>query len=223
MAVSPYAGSGVYRALEGFDFAMLTIEHSGRIVSWNQQSESLLGWKAEEVIGRLCSEVLVCRDTQRLELCDGGCLLDAVESGSEGTRRQVTLRTKSGAEAKVFLSCAPQKDEGGQPDGAVIVLFQTDAATSPPGGNGKVCSVLAHDLRNPITALIGYVDMLLEGYEGYLNKGQQEFVSEVRTAANRLADLITEFLEDEKMRAAAIQGTDFDSGAPGTQGTVESD
>ncbi len=54
----------------------------------------------------------------------------------------------------------------------------------------RFVSMLAHDLRSPLSSIIGYAEVLLEGYFGPLTDEQAEQVRIIHASARRVADLI---------------------------------
>lgn len=61
--------------------------------------------------------------------------------------------------------------------------------SSPITPDGFV-SMLAHDLRSPLAFIIGYADLLLEGYFDPLTESQAEQVRSIRENAQRAANLV---------------------------------
>lgn len=55
-------------------------------------------------------------------------------------------------------------------------------------------SIASHQLRTPLTALKGYVGMLLDGDAGPINDKQHEYLSEIKNANDRMIGLITALL-----------------------------
>jgi PAS domain S-box-containing protein len=52
---------------------VLAIDRQQRIVRWNDAAERLLGFKAEEMLGRQCHEVMAGRDESGRLVCDEKC------------------------------------------------------------------------------------------------------------------------------------------------------
>lgn len=55
-------------------------------------------------------------------------------------------------------------------------------------------SIVAHQLRTPVTAVRQYLDMVLGGYAGKISKKQQEFIEQASMGNNRLLELIEKLL-----------------------------
>ncbi|HEX2923641.1 MAG TPA: HAMP domain-containing sensor histidine kinase [Chloroflexota bacterium] len=56
-------------------------------------------------------------------------------------------------------------------------------------------STVAHDLRTPLSSIIGFSDILLGGRAGSLNSIQTEFLSLVKLGANQLVNLVDDLLD----------------------------
>ena len=55
-------------------------------------------------------------------------------------------------------------------------------------------SIASHQLRTPLTALKGYVGMILDGDTGFINDKQREYLTEIKNANDRMINLITALL-----------------------------
>lgn len=68
--------------------------------------------------------------------------------------------------------------------------------------------IASHDLKNPLTGIVGYVDMLRE-YGDNLTDEQQEFVKEIRSAARQMTRITSSILSLERIEhMAQHQATD---------------
>lgn len=56
-------------------------------------------------------------------------------------------------------------------------------------------SVATHELRTPMTAVKGYIDMILSGDTGRINQKTKEFLSEAYEVTDRLAKLVNDMLD----------------------------
>jgi PAS domain S-box-containing protein len=62
-------------------------------------------------------------------------------------------------------------------------------------------SVISHEFRTPLTAIVGYVDLLLDQVAGTLNAKQSEQLGRVKSSAWHLTHLVEEILTFSRMEA----------------------
>ena len=63
-----------------------------------------------------------------------------------------------------------------------------------PHGAGPFPAAVDHELRTPMTGVIGYTDLLLHGVAGPLSPDQRDMLQRVRSNAGRLQALIEDLL-----------------------------
>jgi signal transduction histidine kinase len=68
-------------------------------------------------------------------------------------------------------------------------------------------SIVSHQLRTPITALKGYASLLLDGSYGMLTDEQKAPVEKIFISSNRLATMVTEFLDISKIEQGTMTYT----------------
>lgn len=66
-------------------------------------------------------------------------------------------------------------------------------------------STVSHELRTPLTSIGGYVKVILAGDAGPVNETQKEFLEIVDRNVGRLAHLIDDLLDAEKMESGEVQ------------------
>lgn len=66
-------------------------------------------------------------------------------------------------------------------------------------------SIASHELRAPVTAVRGYLEMIVGGDYGALTKRQRHGVDRAAAAANRLAELVEDLLEVSRIELKRIQ------------------
>jgi len=67
--------------------------------------------------------------------------------------------------------------------------------------------IAAHELRTPVTAIKGYIQMVLEGATGPLNDKTKEFLTKVVDANKRLVNLVNDLLEVARSEAGRLTVT----------------
>jgi PAS domain S-box-containing protein len=85
------------RSLSKTSDGAFVIDDRHRIIFWNQAAEELLGYTAQDVIGRPCYEIMGGRDEQSRTLCQRFCRVAIqAERGDTLPNRDVLVRTRAG-------------------------------------------------------------------------------------------------------------------------------
>ena len=76
--------------LEGLLDGLYVTDRERRIIYWNQAAERLTGYKAEEVLGKQCSDnFLMQADCSRCLLCEGECPVSRTLKDGRPSRAEV--------------------------------------------------------------------------------------------------------------------------------------
>ncbi len=164
--------------LAGLIFAVVLIDHDGRIVEVNHAAEDLLGTSANRLLGtRLIDRIgpLDPRVEARLGVSD-----DALVA------RELAIRVGQ-HDARVNLTASPLV---GYPGWRVVTLSQIghDEATGPAGGEGLLGApaVLAHEIKNPLAAIRGAAQLAARK----LNHADKKLARMITDEVDRIARLI---------------------------------
>ncbi|MDX1615075.1 MAG: HAMP domain-containing sensor histidine kinase [Candidatus Promineifilaceae bacterium] len=82
--------------------------------------------------------------------------------------------------------------------------MSADSATPnhpPDPDSTEFVSLVTHQLRVPLTAIVGYTDLLLSGMVGPLNERQNEFLRTIKRNLTRMDQLIDELSEINRLDA----------------------
>ncbi len=66
-------------------------------------------------------------------------------------------------------------------------------------------SVVSHELRTPMTAIKGFVDLLLLGAAGNISQQQRHFLTIIKSNVDRLATLVSELLDLDKIETGRMR------------------
>jgi signal transduction histidine kinase len=77
----------------------------------------------------------------------------------------------------------------------------TDAASR----RERFFSAMSHDLRTPITAIVGYSELLADGIVGELNAHQQEMVERISQVSGQLSQLVNDILDLARLDAGRME------------------
>ena len=92
--------------------------------------------------------------------------------------------------AKVIF--APFKNDNERPDGVIAVIQDITEHVKLDNMQKELVADVSHELKTPITSIMGYADTLLEGQ--YDKETQDKFLNVIATEARRMAKLVTDLL-----------------------------
>ncbi len=87
---------------------------------------------------------------------------------------------------------APFKNETDRPDGVIAVIQDITEHVDLDNMRKEFVADVSHELKTPITSIMGYADTLLEGE--YDKETQTKFLNVIATEARRMAKLVTDLL-----------------------------
>lgn len=167
----------------------------------------------------------------------------ALEAGSTAARAEFFMRERGGGGTPVGLSTSILKDDAGEERG-VIAIFQdlTEARRIEErlrhedrlAALGEFAAGLAHEIRNPLNAIQGSVEMLKEDLKA--SGDQARLLDLVTRESDRLAKLVQDVLQfgrmesgerhvvrlDELLRDVAVVARSHSVHRPGIELSVES-
>lgn len=87
---------------------------------------------------------------------------------------------------------APFKNESDRPDGVIAVVQDITEHVKLDNMQKEFVADVSHELKTPITSIMGYADTLLEGE--YDKETQDKFLNVIASEARRMARLVTDLL-----------------------------
>jgi len=101
--------------------------------------------------------------------------------------------------------CMPMYDERQAFAGTVIVLRDVTREQEIAQAKNEFVSIVAHELRTPMTSIKGYIDLILQGAVGEVNQGQRHFLGIAKSNVDRLSDLISDLLDTARIDAGRVR------------------
>jgi PAS domain S-box-containing protein len=102
------------------------VDAEGRVALWNRSAEHIVGYRAREVVGRLCCQIFAGGDGAGARLCYNGCHVETAGDRSASSRRFALMtRTKAGAPVRLAVDALLVPDARGERS-TVVHLFRDD-------------------------------------------------------------------------------------------------
>lgn len=106
----------------------------------------------------------------------------------------------------------PFQDENNRQAGLIVVIQDITEHVKLDNMRKEFVADVSHELKTPITSIMGYADTLLEG--DYDKEMQQKFLGVISSEARRMARLVTDLLTLSKYdsKKVKLEETEFDLG-----------
>ena len=182
--------------VESLMSGLLTTDPEGRITSFNPEAERITGLRAHRALGRDVDEVLPG--------VRGEAIARAGAGGGARSRVRLAYRSSRGG-SYLGVGAYVLRDDEGLPSGHVVIFQDVTEVVEMErelrrserlAAVGQLSASMAHEIRNPLAAISGSIQLLGSGGEGPRGKQESRRLMEiVLRETDRLNRLLTEFLE----------------------------
>ncbi len=175
--------------IQSVSSGLLTLDRDGRITFLNRAGEQILGRSARDVQGESAERWFGARPV-------------AV------ARAEANVTNARGESLRIGYSAFALRPLAGHPGGTAVIfqdltelraMEEAVARSERLADLGRVAAGLAHELRNPLAAMSGAVELL--GTEAALDDEQRRLMGIVLRESSRLERLVSEFLGFARPRA----------------------
>jgi len=220
--------SAIHRAiLNSANFSIISTDISGVIHTFNQAAERMLGYAADELVGKSTPAPLHAPDEIAARAAELSRELGVPVAPGFETFVAKTLRTgqpderewtyirKNGSTFPVMLSVTALFDEHSRPFGYVGVGDDITArkeverrlreakelAEASNRAKSEFLATMSHELRTPMNGVLGMTELLLQTS---LTPRQREFAEATSQSANALLHVIDDVLDFSKIEAGKL-------------------
>jgi two-component system sensor histidine kinase PilS (NtrC family) len=196
------------RIIESIRSGLITTDLDGNIYTFNHAATEITGYKADEMTGKPIAGLLGNLQNPNAEA-------HQTDKITEQPRFETDLITPEGFAVRVGYSISPLFSEIGEESG-LIISFQdlTDIRSMEESVRrkdrlaavGRVAAGLAHEIRNPLGAMRGAIQVLQASIPP--NSSQVTLFEIVLRESDRLNNIITNFLSYARPRVTNFSETD---------------
>ncbi len=197
------------RIVESIRSGLITTDLEGRIFTFNTAAEEITGYKAEQVRGQHISKLVGNIETQIRES------LSAAEIGELSPRFEAECITPEDLRLRLGFSISPLFTESGEVTGLIMAfqdltevrsMEETARRQDRLAAVGRVAAGIAHEIRNPLAAMRGAIQVLKSDMEG--DSSQAQLMGIILNESDRLNKIITDFLTYARPRLAEFEDVD---------------
>jgi two-component system sensor histidine kinase PilS (NtrC family) len=185
------------RTVDSLLSGLVTMDREGRITSMNPEAERISGGRAEDFIGHPVEEVLPGVRT----LLGAG----SGETPSARARLRMPYRNHRGESLHLGLAASVLRESDASAAGHVVIFQDVTAVVEMErqlrrserlAAIGQLAAAIAHEIRNPLAAMSGSIQLLAAGVPAAVREGEAGRLMEiVLRETDRLNRLITDFLQ----------------------------
>jgi len=185
--------------IQGIAELLIAVDSHGEIISVNRMTETVLGKSRDELLGFGIETVL------HTDLPSGAELptKKTLATGKSIVDFTYSIFTPSG-KIPVLSSAAPLQDSAGKLVGCVEIIRDISSIKALEREREDFVSMLSHDLKNPITSIVGSLDLVREGRLGPINKDQTEFIEAAEESCAEMVEMINSLLDIHKFEAGRM-------------------
>ncbi len=190
------------RIVESIRSGVVTTDLEGRIYTFNSAAQEITGYQEETVRGKDAS---IFFGEMKGHITQS---LSALDSGDPSPRYETDCLTPEGLRLRLGFSIAPLFSESNETTGTVITfqdltqvraLEETSRRQDRLAAIGRMAASIAHEIRNPLAAMRGSIQMLRAEMDG--DSSQTELMEIILRESNRLNRIITDFLSYARPRS----------------------
>jgi two-component system sensor histidine kinase PilS (NtrC family) len=198
------------RIVESIRSGVITTDLQGHIYTFNAAAEEITGYKALDVRGNDAS--FFFGDMTR-QIADS---MNAAATGTVSPRFQADCLTPNGLALRLGFSIAPLSGESGETSGMVITfqdltdiraLEETSRRQDRMAAVGRLAASIAHEIRNPLAAMRGSIQMLRSEMEG--DTEQAQLMEIILRESDRLNKIVADYLNYARPRPAELKNADL--------------
>jgi two-component system sensor histidine kinase PilS (NtrC family) len=196
------------RIVESIRSGLVTTDLQGRIYTFNAAAAEITGYREADVRGQDAS--IFFGEIKEI-------VAHSMETGSggESPRFEADCLTADGLRLRLGFSVSPLFAETGDTTGTVITfqdlthiraLEETSRRQDRLAAIGRMAASIAHEIRNPLAAMRGSIQMLRADMEG--ESSQTELMEIILRESDRLNRIISDFLSYARPRSISQSKVD---------------
>lgn len=167
--------------LERIEDGVIVLDQQQRLLLINPAAQTAFSLSGQPLIGQPFHQVFA--RPERRELC---------EAVAKGVSNRIEIEADDGRAFSAQLTPIPEV-------GLAITLHDITSLKKLDRIKGEFVSTVSHDLRSPLTAIMGYVELIER--VGPVNEMQRDFIHRVQLSVHNITSLVDDLLDLGRIEA----------------------
>jgi signal transduction histidine kinase len=175
------------------------------VVSANSAARRILGAGAGAVTGRPLADVLPLVDPQGRDWWACTDPFGGLRSRIRQPERLLTLSRPGEPDRFLLVTASYVRRPDRSLERLVVSLRDTSARSRQERSGAELVSVVAHELRSPLTSVKGFTHTLLTKWDRFTDEQRLHMLATVNSDADRVTRLITELLDVSRIETGRLE------------------
>lgn len=191
-----------YRSLfENANDTIATFTLDNVLTSINRGGERMFGLSREDLIGQPAYKLATSASNALIEERTRRFLAGDKPASSTF---ELDLVHRDGHIIPIEARTRAIRDRQGNPIGFQGVYRDISAKRELERQRGDFLAMLAHDIKNPLAAILGYVDLLEQENTDHRASSEDEFIQRIRENAQSILSLVTNYIDIARAEAGNV-------------------
>jgi PAS domain S-box-containing protein len=186
--------------VEASPLGVVAIDTRFHVTLWNPAVERMLGWSAEEAVGRYYPPV-----SEGERAAFEGMYASLMAGETESMAVEVERTTRDGGTIQMRSAVAALHDKAGRVRGMVSIVQDVTEQRHIDMVKSDFVSMISHELRTPLTSIIGYSDLLEQVDVQAKPELVMQLLAKVRDRGDRMRRLIDDLLTVSQIQSAPLR------------------
>lgn len=185
--------------VESSNDAIISMNLDGFITGWNPAAETISGYSSDEVTGKHFSALL-----SPDHMAETVATFVKVRQGEPVSNYETVVLRKDGSPIEISISAFAVRDSAGKISSTSCIVHDITDRRRLEKERADFMAMIVHDLRSPLTNVVGAAALIEDGLMGPVNEEQRKWLRKIGANVQGLVELVNDFLDLSKVEAGRL-------------------
>ncbi len=188
---------------------VIGLDSNQKVLLFNRAAEIILGINAKDIISKDIHPFIQIIDDNKKEVLPA-VYCPTTRNDFEGvawTGRNITLKTFQGKEIPADITSSKIKESVRANLGCILTIHDLTKEKQLEEMKLDFVSMAAHELRTPITSIVGYLSVFMDEMKGKIPPSQAELLDKIEFASKQLQSLVDNMLNVSRIERGVFSVT----------------